>query len=363
MTILARIFPRTRSLLALACLAASLCSQTAFAAASEGQAADAEMRAQQAVAQETVRYVLAGDVEQLEALYLRLNHPGERTPGGLWKLSVFYGQLRNFPTQISHSQKWIEMQEFARHWQASYPDSVPGGLLGVFAKLDEVEIARGASTLDAMPGMHRLLTEIFADEAMKMLEKTRPAAARANDPEWHRTMLNVAPYLDSMSADGYRQKVDEALARHPDYHDAWFTAALFSRPGWGGAPDGVARLARDAGQSTGKEAPSLYARIYWAMDQSTYQGRLFVAGGADWPTMRTSFEHMVGQYPDAWNLNGFAYFACMARDYKTMDAIVGRIGPDVVHAVWGANGKATHARCLAHKAPPRAPRAPKARRL
>ncbi|NHZ98398.1 hypothetical protein [Massilia sp. CCM 8734] len=351
MTIITRILLGMRSLLVLAGLSASLCSHAAFATGNEGVTPDAEARAQQEIAQETSRYVLAGDFERLEALHIRLNRPGERTPSGIWKLAIYYNQLRSFRTQVPDMNDWLEMQGQANQWQARYPDSVPARLLDVYVKLELLEITRAGRPLGKLKVVERRILDAYAIKAMQMLEDTRRLAVQANDPEWHRAMLNVAPYMRNMSANGYRAKVREALARHPDYHEAYFTAALYSQPRWGGTRDGVARLALDASHAGSKESPSMYARIFWAMDQRAYQGRLFDAGGADWPSMRASFEHMVAQYPVAWNLNGFAYFACMAKDYKTMDAIVERIGPGLVPALWGAGGQATHARCLAHQAP------------
>jgi hypothetical protein len=214
----------------------------------------------------------------------------------------------------------------------------------------------GSGLFSRLPEQQRDAVSYGADVAMRMLEKTRVLAERANDPEWHRAMLSVAPYVDGMSAAGYRKKVREALARHPNYHAAYFTAALYSHPRWGGTPDGVARLAHDASHAAGKEPPSMYARIYWFMDQSEYHGRLFDAGRADWPTMRASFEHLVALYPAAWNLNAFAYFACMAKDYEVMDAIVARIGTGLIPDVWGEDGAATQARCAAHRTPAAAAR-------
>ncbi|NHZ88132.1 hypothetical protein F2P45_03700 [Massilia sp. CCM 8733] len=351
MTTFARISRGTRSFFALACLSAALCSHAAAPAATDNPPADAETRVHEAIRQETARYLMAGDFQRLEALYRTLNHAGQRTPSGLWKLAIFYNQLRRFGTQTTDTDYWEAVEEQAREWQAGYPKSVPARLFGVYLQLGRLHVARGSGLFSKLPEQQRDAVSYGAEVAMRILEKTRLMAARANDPEWHRAMLSVAPYVDGMSAAGYRKKVREALARHPNYHAAYFTAALYSHPRWGGTPDGVARLAHDASHAAGKEQPSMYARIYWFMDQTEYHGRLFDAGRADWPTMRASFDHLVRLYPAAWNLNAFAYFACMARDYAAMDAILARIGSDLIPDVWGDDGEATQARCAAHRAP------------
>ncbi|HEX8610426.1 MAG TPA: hypothetical protein VF800_03995 [Telluria sp.] len=351
MTTTARILLGARAFLASACLSAALCSHAAFPAGHEGLAKDAETRAHEAIAQETTRYLVAGDFQRLETLYRTLNHPAQRTPSGLWKLASFYNQLRRFGTQTTDMDYWEAVEDQARQWQAGYPKSVPARLFGVYLQLGRLHVARGSGLFSKLPEHQRDAVSYGADVAMRMLEKTRVLAARANDPEWHRAVLSVAPYVDGMSAAGYRKKVQQALAQHPNYHAAYFTAALYSHPRWGGTPDGVARLAHDASHAAGKEPPSMYARIYWFMDQSEYHGHLFDAGRADWPTMRASFERLVTLYPAAWNLNAFAYFACMAKDYEAMDAIVARIGTELIPDVWGIDGAATQERCVAHRAP------------
>lgn len=350
MTIFARIFRGARAFLALACLSTALCSQ-AGAQGRDDAPADAETRAHESIGQETARLLVAGDFRRLEALYRSLKHAGQRTPSGLWKLAIFYNQLRRFGAQTTDTDYWDAVEAQARQWQASYPASVPARLFGVYLQLGRLHVARGNGLFSQLPEEQRHAVSYGADVAMRMLQRTRLLAARANDPEWHRAMLSVAPYVDGMSDAGYRKKVRQALARHPNYHAAYFTAALYSHPRWGGPPDGVARLAHDASHAAGKEPPSMYARIYWFMDQSEYHGRLFDAGRADWPTMRASFEHLVALYPAAWNLNAFAYFACMARDFEAMDAIVARIGGALIADVWGGDGAATQARCLAHRSP------------
>ncbi|RSZ58627.1 hypothetical protein HF313_07715 [Massilia atriviolacea] len=356
MSTFASIFPGARRFLALTCLSAALCAHAAVPDARASQGGDAELRTHEAIRQETARHLAAGDFGRLEALYRSLNHAGQRTPSGLWKLAIFYNYLRRFGTLTTDADYWDSVEGLARQWQASYPKSVPARLFGVYLQLGRLHVARGGGLFSKLPEQQRHAVSYGADVAMRMLEQTRVLAGKANDPEWHRAMLSVAPYVDGMSAEGYRKRVRQALARHPNYHAAYFTAALYSHPRWGGTPDGVARLAYDASHAAGKEPPSMYARIYWFMDQSEYHGRLFDAGRADWPTMRTSFEHLVRLYPAAWNLNAFAYFACMAGDFAAMDAIVARIGSALLPEVWGADGEATQARCLAHRAPGAAPR-------
>jgi hypothetical protein len=90
-----------------------------------------------------------------------------------------------------------------------------------------------------------------------------------------------------------------------------------------------------ASDSADAEAGALYARVYWYMDEVEYRGRLFKQSRADWPTMRKSFDVMVKRYPDALNLNAYAYFACLAKDYKTARDMMQRADYQFVRDAWG----------------------------
>jgi hypothetical protein len=35
---------------------------------------------------------------------------------------------------------------------------------------------------------------------------------------------------------------------------------------------------------------------------------------------------MIDDFPDPWNINNYARFACMARDWATVEQLAGRIG-------------------------------------
>lgn len=63
--------------------------------------------------------------------------------------------------------------------------------------------------------------------------------------------------------------------------------------------------------------------------------------------MRAGFDDMVARYPDPWNLNAYAYFACKAQDFKTMNRILEQIGDRSLYPVWP--GSDTLEECLRHR--------------
>jgi hypothetical protein len=72
-----------------------------------------------------------------------------------------------------------------------------------------------------------------------------------------------------------------------------------------------------AARATLSEAPfddrdALYARMLWWAAEAHYGDRLFALLPVDWPTFARSFDALLEQYPDDWNRNNYARFACLA---------------------------------------------------
>lgn len=345
-----------RLAIALACLGACASGHAAVPAVpadSQARASsasaqdDAEQQAFQAVVNATQGYLAARDYTSLEALYARVKGADQRTPSGLWKQAPFYALLRQYGQWGQDAAYWDALQGQARAWQKQYPQSVPARLFEVYLVLRRTEERRGTDFYSELTQQQRRALGEGSATATRLLEAARPLADKAGDPEWQRAMLNVFPYSSGFTAARYRTRIAEAMARHPDYHDAYFTAAGYSLAQWTGAPDAVDLIARALGKAGGADHAAMYARIYWYMDQSAYKGKLFETSAADWPTMRASFDALVARYPDPWNLNAYAYFACLAGDTGSTARLLARIGPRVDPLAWGENGAATHARCAA----------------
>jgi hypothetical protein len=62
---------------------------------------------------------------------------------------------------------------------------------------------------------------------------------------------------------------------------------------------------------------------------------------ATWPNMKAGFEGLMKRYPRSnWNLNAFAYFACLADDAPTYGILRARIGSNVISTAWASNHSA-----------------------
>jgi hypothetical protein len=44
-----------------------------------------------------------------------------------------------------------------------------------------------------------------------------------------------------------------------------------------------------------------------------------------WQTLKGGFADLIARYPSQWNISGYAYFACMAADKPTTQALISRL--------------------------------------
>jgi hypothetical protein len=54
----------------------------------------------------------------------------------------------------------------------------------------------------------------------------------------------------------------------------------------------------------------------------------------DWKRMRVGFDNIIARYPDPWNINKYARFACLAKDYETAGLLMKRIDQPMSD-IWG----------------------------
>jgi len=129
--------------------------------------------------------------------------------------------------------------------------------------------------------------------------------------------------------------LSEALQKEPLYYENYFAAVDYYGPKWGGSAEALESFARRAVEQTkSTEGYGMYARIYWYAWQSQYGDSLFRRSDVDWPTLKKSFRDMLARYPDAWNINNFARFACLAEDKDTTAELIVKINGKPLPEAW-----------------------------
>jgi hypothetical protein len=82
------------------------------------------------------------------------------------------------------------------------------------------------------------------------------------------------------------------------------------------------------------EGFAMYARIYWYASQTQYDDRLFSESLVDWTAMKSGINEVLNKYPDSWNINNFAKFACLSKDKAKTAELIARITDAPLMAVW-----------------------------
>ncbi|OEZ99734.1 tetratricopeptide repeat protein [Duganella sp. HH101] len=307
-----------------------------------------ELKARNALIAEVQGYLNKNDYKSLEALRKRLLDPQQRTGSGVWKLAIFYNQLRWRPQATRDMDYWTRIENEAKAWEKQFPKSSAARIYHTYVLLARGTAFRGTANYKDVPkaDIERMLSA--TREAMGIINTLEKPMLKERDPEFYKALLQVLPYTDHYSFLGVMNTVADARKEFPNYHETYFTAAFFSTEMWASAPDAVDDIARSAMSVRTGDSEAMYARVYWYMSQMAYDDKLFENSLADWSEMKTSFDTLVDRYPDPWNLNAYAYFACQAGDYATMAGLLNRIGERRVYTSWGKRGARAYDDCAAH---------------
>ncbi|MYM69712.1 hypothetical protein GTP45_23120 [Pseudoduganella sp. FT55W] len=313
----------------------------------EGSREGAEAKARAAIAGDTRRMLRERDYAGLEKLHDKLNSDNVRTPSGIWGLAVFYSEIKNYPMRTRDLEYWKKEEARATEWETKFPKSAVAPQFHIYLLYNRALSFRGNGKYSEIRKEDIEPMNQAVEEAYQRIDKMSLAAYKkrgGTDANWYRVRLEVLPYSRNFNSH-YRASWEGAAIVNPDYHEQYFSAAFYSLPMWGGAPDGVEQIARLAAKGKGTDREAMYARVYWNLDQIYYYGKLFEDSAVDWDDMKTSFDAMIKAYPDPWNLNAYAYFACKAGDYGVMSSLLKRIDEELVFSVWGSGGETEYRSC------------------
>lgn len=169
-------------------------------------------------------------------------------------------------------------------------------------------------------------------EAREYLLRHKDTAAR--DPHWYDMMAAIAT-AEGWDSAAFDALVEEGLKREPLYYQLYFTAVNFLTPKWGGDFSKIEAFADAAVKATrNDEGFSMYARIYWYASQYQYGSSLFSQTSVAWPKMKRGIQDVLRRYPDQWNVDNFAYFACLAGDREEAKKLIGMLSGPPSMQVW-----------------------------
>jgi hypothetical protein len=293
------------------------------------------------------------DFARLDALYRGWRDRGDRLPSGMlkagrmfWALAPMLATGRPATTDPRYEDTLTAAEETLQAWQKQQPASSLAALALTQAYIAHGFFYRGTEADSAVPANNLKMFGEYIGLAAENL--ARPGLE--HDPAWYFARITLAQFQSTPPEDKARL-VDEATARYSGFYDLYFAAIGSLAPREGGSPEAFEWLANlGVDRTRGREGDALYARVYWSVGQRPdFADDLFGTTRANWPHVKAGFEDIVLRYPEPWNLNWYALFACQARDGETLKEAFSRLGGKVDPGLWNDPQQLERCRALAEE--------------
>lgn len=234
-----------------------------------------------------------------------------RSGSGLWMLTHLYAGIRRPQDESKDENYWSDMESKALKWIALRPESptphnvYAGLLLGHGWKF------RGGGWAGEVKKENWKPFYEYVKKAKDHLLKHKQVAS--TDPRWYELMINVARD-EGWERQQFDELLTEAVLRHPYFHQIYFATTGYLAPKWHGSKEEIEKFANFVVEQTkAKEGMGMYARIYWYVSQ-IYSDAVLLHFDIDWERMKRGMDDVLASYPDQWNINHFAFFACINGD-------------------------------------------------
>ena len=292
---------------------AAMASSATLAIEAVGEPAD-EIAEQNVINDEVKSAIGRNDVEALSRMADRFRRDRARTVSGVWKLSIFHSRVL---AELGPRKGQCDDRSagFFRDWMSKSPeDAAP-----VVARAAVIEAQawciRGGGYAPSVSGAALAGFKAKVGEARALLNERKVQASV--DPHYYAVMVRIAIDTATEKA-AFRQMLDEATVREPNYHYLYYEAYRYFQPQWFGSTAEIEELARyAAARTTGDDRAGIYARYYWFVLDCDCGD---MAQSIDWPTMKQSMRGVMARTPSAWNAANFARIACTMEDSQETQA-------------------------------------------
>ncbi|MCW8944464.1 MAG: DUF4034 domain-containing protein [Sedimenticola sp.] len=257
----------------------------------------------------------------------------ERTSSGLWKLTLFYVGIASIPnSKVIDPEYWSSLKDKAIRWSKVDKNASFAHMVYVDILISEAWMYRGGGVASSVRKEDWQPFREKIEEARQYL--LNHDQYKNTDPRWYEKMLTIAK-AQSWSTEQFYTLLDEALSVHPKYYELYFRAINYLQPKWHGSAEEIEVFATYAiEKSQAYEGHGMYARIYWYVSQVEYGMALFTESVARWEQMRLGIEDVIKKYPDQWNINNFALFACLAGDNEMTEKLMSMLNDRPIISVW-----------------------------
>jgi hypothetical protein len=279
----------------------------------------------------------------LKKEYSMLNKKGSnylkdqsRTSSGLWKLTIFYSALNTLMNNsIGYSKDATLFKTWALEWIAADQDASFPHIYYANILISEAWSIRGGGwASEVKKESWKPFHEKLEEARLYLVEHER---FKEVDPQWYETMLTLAN-AQSWDHLKFYQLLNEALEKYPQFYELYFRGINYLQPRWHGSVDEIEKFVTAMTRKTEKhEGNGMYARIYWYASQTEFGFDLFTKSDVRWNQMKLGIDDVLKKYPDQWNINNFALFACLAKDAAKTKSLLNMIEGEPMKEVWSDN--------------------------
>jgi hypothetical protein len=292
-----------------------------------------ELSERAAIRSEVVTLVGGEQFSKLEDLAARYRMSQSRTSSGIWQLTLFYSGVSSaFDSNRKEQEFRLNAERSAKQWVADFPNSATAHLGYARMLLNHGWSFRGSGYANTVEPQNWKPFHDYVQQARVYLETHKNVAS--TDPYWYELMAIIA-YAQGWPEPEFSKLISEGLQREPLFYQTYFAAIDYYAPKWGGSAAAIEQFAREGlDQTRSIEGFAMYARIYWYASQTQYDDRLFSESLVDWTAMKNGIDDVLNKYPDSWNINNFAKFACLSKDKAKTAELIARITDAPLMAVW-----------------------------
>lgn len=237
-------------------------------------------------------------------------------------------------------EDWARRLEHIEEWVRRYPNSITARVAGASYYMEYAWHARGRGYANTVSEDGWRIFRENIDIAFNKLKEIEEEGKK--DPRWYDSMLMIG-LAKKWPRDTFERVYQDGIKAHPLYLPLYFDKSAYLAPRWYGSEEKLREYVEEAVNDTKAQmGETLYARLNWSLRTN----HMFKNGQADWSRMKAGFERMIQDYPDPWNINNYAKFACLAEDWETVSSLGEKIGQNPLLDAWSQSQRYYH-QCIA----------------
>ncbi len=129
------------------------------------------------------------DLTRYDERATELRRTRERTPGGIWKLSLFYKGPEDWPSKQPQAPIWMQIESATEAYLRDHPDSPPAVVAHARILVSHAWTYRGTGWSRNLSSAQRDGFANYLERARRVLDEHREVGS--SDPEWYSLRIQV----------------------------------------------------------------------------------------------------------------------------------------------------------------------------